>query len=76
MSTQQTPAESDALVRWAILALFGTYFVNFLMLPLFAFGVIGMARWYWIFVPSVFYLTLMFATWVFLAVTGKLSNRN
>jgi hypothetical protein len=72
----QSKAESDALVKWVISTFFVAYFTNFLLVALLVVGVIPMVRGYVVFIPPAMYLALMFATWVLLAVTGKLPDRD
>lgn len=72
----QSKAESDALVKWVISTFFAAYLINFFLVISLAVGIISMTRWYIVFIPPVLYLATMFATWVLLAVTGKLPDRD
>ncbi len=72
----QSKAESDALVKWVISTFFVAYLINFFLVISLAVGIISMTRWYIVFIPPVLYLATMFATWVLLAVTGKLPDRD
>jgi hypothetical protein len=72
----QSKAESDALVKWVISTFFVAYFINFSLVVSLVVGILPMARCYIVFIPPVLYLATMFATWVLLAVTGKLPDRD